>query len=264
MPRPKIPLISRRKTLEVALEIIDDEGLDALSIRRIAEALNVNGASLYHHFENKEDILVGVAHLALADIRSPETHDEPWQVWMLRNTHRLHAALLKHPNLVPVILQRGPLGVGAEQLEESAAFLEEEGVPIGYIHVLLRGLEIIALGSVLEETQGGEGDVPITLRDQYPLLYQSSIDRRLTPAELFHALAVATIRMVDEAIAKDGRTASRVAPAKRVRTAKRVAPKRAAPAMPTATNRKSNVERPGQTKSVSTKRASPAPRGRSK
>ena len=210
MPRPKIPLISRRKTLEVALEIIDDEGLDALSIRRIAEALNVNGASLYHHFENKEDILVGVAHLALANVRSPETRDEPWQVWMMRNTHHLHAALLKHPNLVPVILNRGPLGVGSQQLEETAVLLEEEGVPIGYIHVLLRALEIVALGSVLEETQGEDsGDVPVALRDQYPMLYQSSVDRSLNPAEVFDALARATIKMVDEVIQQDHRSGRR-------------------------------------------------------
>jgi TetR/AcrR family tetracycline transcriptional repressor len=204
MPRPKTPLISRRKTLEVALEIIDTEGLDALSIRRLAEALNVNGASLYHHFKNKDDILVGVAHLALAEVLPPDTRDEAWQVWILRNAHRLHSALLKHPNLVPVILHRGPLGIGSEQMEESARLLQEEGVPIGYIHVLLRGLEIIALGSVLEETQGEDTDgVPVIQRDEYPLLYQSSKDRTLDQAELFDALARATIRMVDESIQQD-------------------------------------------------------------
>ena len=61
VPRPKVPLISKRKTLEAALRIIDAEGLESLSVRRLAIELNVNGASLYHHFKNKEEILVGAA-----------------------------------------------------------------------------------------------------------------------------------------------------------------------------------------------------------
>ena len=46
MARPKKALISRRKTLEAALRIIDAEGLEALSIRRLGRALNVQGISL--------------------------------------------------------------------------------------------------------------------------------------------------------------------------------------------------------------------------
>jgi len=59
--RPKIPLISKRAALQAALDIIDTEGIDALSIRYLAEKLGVNGASLYHHFQNKDEIVVGAA-----------------------------------------------------------------------------------------------------------------------------------------------------------------------------------------------------------
>ena len=45
----------RTRALEEALRIIDDEGLDALSIRRLADVLGVKGASLYHHFKDKDD-----------------------------------------------------------------------------------------------------------------------------------------------------------------------------------------------------------------
>ena len=89
VPRPKVPLISKRKTLEAALRIIDTEGLDALSVRRLAVELNVNAASLYHHFRNKDEILVGAAQLALAEVRTPDTRDEPWQSWLQRNGDRL-------------------------------------------------------------------------------------------------------------------------------------------------------------------------------
>jgi TetR/AcrR family tetracycline transcriptional repressor len=111
--RPRVPLISKRKALEVALDIIDNEGIDSLSIRRLAERLNVNGASLYHHFENKDEILAGAAALALAEARAPRTRDEPWRAWVLRDARRLRQALRDHPDLVPVMLCRRPLGIGA-------------------------------------------------------------------------------------------------------------------------------------------------------
>jgi TetR/AcrR family transcriptional regulator, tetracycline repressor protein len=60
MARSKVPLISRRKALEVALEIVGSEGLGALSMRRLGDALNVNGVSLTTISRTKEDILIGV------------------------------------------------------------------------------------------------------------------------------------------------------------------------------------------------------------
>src|SRR5271167_3727180 len=97
MARPKVALISRRRVLETALAIIDEDGLEGLSIRRLAENLGVNGASLYHHFANKDEILVGAAELALADVRTPEESDQDWRVWLPQNARNLRAALLQHP-----------------------------------------------------------------------------------------------------------------------------------------------------------------------
>ena len=80
------------KALEAALEIIDSEGLKALSIRRLGEVMNVNGASLYHHFKDKDDILVGVAQLALADVTAPRSDSDNWRVWLPLNANRTRQA----------------------------------------------------------------------------------------------------------------------------------------------------------------------------
>jgi TetR/AcrR family transcriptional regulator, tetracycline repressor protein len=155
MARPKVPLIARRKALEVALDIVDNEGIDGLSIRRLAERLNVNGASLYHHFENKEEIVVGAAKLALEQVRTPQTQDEPWRVWVLRNARRLRQALREHPDLIPVMLRREPLGIGAAQMDATVTLLEADGVPIGAIGPMLEALELYAIGSALHEARNG-------------------------------------------------------------------------------------------------------------
>lgn len=153
MARPKVPLIAKRKALEVALDIVDNEGIDSLSIRRLAERLHVNGASLYHHFENKEEIVVGAAKLALEEVRTPQTPDEPWQVWIMRNARQLRQALREHPDLIPVMLRREPLGIGVVQLDATVTLLEREGVPIGAIAPLITALELFAIGSALHEAR---------------------------------------------------------------------------------------------------------------
>ena len=151
MPRPKVPLISKRKTLEAALRIIDTEGLDALSVRRLAVELNVNAASLYHHFRNKDEILVGAAQLALAEVRTPDTRDEPWQSWLQRNGDRLRRALVAHPDLIPIMMRRELLGIGVKELDATAALLEEEGVPLGAIVPILDYGEMLAIVCALAE-----------------------------------------------------------------------------------------------------------------
>jgi len=156
--RPKVPLIAKRKALEVALDIVDNDGIDGLSIRRLAERLNVNGASLYHHFENKEEIVVGAAMLALEDVRVPQTPDKPWRVWIMENARRLRQALRDHPDLIPVMLRREPLGIGAGQLDATVKLLEQQGVPTGAIAPMLEALELYAIGSALCETRAQTTD----------------------------------------------------------------------------------------------------------
>src|SRR5690606_27399768 len=97
MTRPKRRLISRRNTLEVALRVIDEEGLEALSIRRLGRELDVQGISLYHHFKNKEEILIVVCELALAEVRTPNNTDTDWREWLMQNAKAYRKALLAHP-----------------------------------------------------------------------------------------------------------------------------------------------------------------------
>ena len=68
MPRPRTPLLSRERIRDVALELIDEHGLSALSMRRLADALGVQAASLYTHYATKDDVLDAVANKLIADV----------------------------------------------------------------------------------------------------------------------------------------------------------------------------------------------------
>lgn len=159
MGRPRVPLISRRRALEAALEIIDTDGIECLSIRNLADRLKVTGASLYHHFENKQEIVLGAARLALEGAYAPRHDDEPWRIWMVRSARRLRQALRDHPDLASVILHRQPLGIGlaygTAHEDATVALLAAEDIPTGAVAPMLEALELYAIGSALHETLGG-------------------------------------------------------------------------------------------------------------
>ena len=201
MARPKVPLISRRKALDAALEIVDREGLAALSIRRLGEALNVNGASLYHHFKNKDDILVGVTQLALADVTSPRTENDSWRVWLPLNAYRTRQALVAHPELIPVMLRRSGLGIGAKEVEASIKRLEEEGVPEEAILPLMESLELLAIVSALQEVGqlsdwSHEGAEPAAVT----AIKRAERARGLTSEELFDSLCTSVVASIETAV----------------------------------------------------------------
>jgi AcrR family transcriptional regulator len=80
--RPKEPLISKRDVVAAALEVIDTEGLEALSTRRLASILNVSGPALYHHFAGKDEIVAGAVALALDNVRLPPDSGGDWRDWL--------------------------------------------------------------------------------------------------------------------------------------------------------------------------------------
>lgn len=198
MARPRKPLISRRKTLEAALKIIDEEGLEAVSIRRLGRELNVQGISLYHHFQSKDEILAGVAQLALAEVRTPASGDLPWRQWLLANTLNYRRALKEHPNLTPVLMRRHPLRVGLAEHNATAGLLAVQGVPPEAIMPLMEALEEIVLGSANYQSAIDNDDQSESWKADHPFLYHLS-RRPVDRDRLFEVMA----RAVIDAIAAD-------------------------------------------------------------
>jgi len=207
MGRPRKPLISRRKTLETALRIIDEEGLDALSIRRLGRELNVQGISLYHHFKSKEEILAGTCQLALAEVRTPTSSDLPWREWLLENALRYRKALDAHPNLTPVLMRRHPLRIGLSEHNATAGLLAVQGVPPDAIMPLMEALEEIALGSANYKSAVENDDQSESWKTEHPFLYhlsRRSIDRE----RLFEVMARAIIDAIASEYGVDQQAAS--------------------------------------------------------
>lgn len=64
--------LTREKVLHAAMALVDEEGLDGLSMRRLATALDVHAMSLYNHVSNKADLLDGIAEHAFDQVELPD------------------------------------------------------------------------------------------------------------------------------------------------------------------------------------------------
>jgi AcrR family transcriptional regulator len=171
MGRPKVPLVDRAEAIARALDIIDTDGLDALSLRRLGTDLGVSGAALYHHFADKDEILRGVAELILAREVIPRISGRAWEDYVLESVTRYRAALLAHPNAAPLMHPRGGWAVFDNLPREFIVTkMFEDGVPEQLCYPILDSMESLAFGAAMMNPRmlpideriglGGSGDQP--------------------------------------------------------------------------------------------------------
>jgi AcrR family transcriptional regulator len=102
--RPPREPLTRDRIIHTALRLMDEEGLEAVTMRRIGRELGVEAMSLYNHVQDKEDILDGIIEEVLADFRVP---DEPEFGEAARlGAHEYRRLLLAHPNVVKLMAER--------------------------------------------------------------------------------------------------------------------------------------------------------------
>lgn len=111
------PPLDREQIVRAALRIVDAEGVEALSLRRLADALGVTPMSIYWHVRDKAELLELVGHTVLAEIEIPLARGD-WRE-QLRDVHRsMFLGLLRHPNTVDVLIGRARYGAGGLALFE--------------------------------------------------------------------------------------------------------------------------------------------------
>ncbi|HVF07038.1 MAG TPA: TetR/AcrR family transcriptional regulator C-terminal domain-containing protein [Actinomycetota bacterium] len=97
--------LSRERIVEAALVIMDTEGLDAVSMRRVAREVGVEAMSLYHHVRDKEDLLDGVCARVMGDFRFPP-EDRPWIEVARDGAREWRRVLREHPNVIALWADR--------------------------------------------------------------------------------------------------------------------------------------------------------------
>jgi AcrR family transcriptional regulator len=164
MPTKRIPL-KRAEILTKALRIIDTEGVDALSMRRLAGELGVEAMSLYHHFENKDAILSGVIDLAL-EAEAPAPPSTPPSSWREPVTAAIlgfRRVLVKHPNVLPVMATHPPTtGSSAVYIQGPLAYLRAQGFSETDATDLFQAVFALSFGHAMLAQNYGTIDIPGT------------------------------------------------------------------------------------------------------
>lgn len=102
-PQRRRPALTPRRIVDLALEIIDEDGLEALNMRRLAAAGGVKPMTLYHHFPNKLAILDAVGETIAAAALGVSPPDPRWQARARQLFMGLHALAEAHPRALPLI-----------------------------------------------------------------------------------------------------------------------------------------------------------------
>jgi AcrR family transcriptional regulator len=101
--------LSRARIVEAALRIMDEEGLDAVTMRRVGRELGVEAMSLYNHVADKEDILAGITQAVMAGFVYPP-EDPDWRETARRTARAWRQLLKAHPNVITLMShQRKPM-----------------------------------------------------------------------------------------------------------------------------------------------------------
>src|SRR6185436_6162231 len=97
--------VSRSVILRAALRIVDRDGVDGLSMRRLSDEVGRDPTVLYRHIPNKAALLDGVAEIVLEQLHV-DTADPDWGAQLRAVAHDFRRLALEHPNMVPLLVTR--------------------------------------------------------------------------------------------------------------------------------------------------------------
>jgi TetR/AcrR family transcriptional regulator, tetracycline repressor protein len=176
--------LTRESVLAAARRIADEEGVDRLTMRRLASELGVVPNALYTYVPHKEALLDALVDDLLADIDPGEAAEGDWRDGLVKVMDSSRRLLLAHPRLVPVFLARPGLGPNAARLGEiTFGLLRRGGVEGERAVEAFRILLIYSLGFAAFQAPRLEVDSPARTRraraafaalpeDRYPQMRQ--------------------------------------------------------------------------------------------
>jgi AcrR family transcriptional regulator len=107
-PRRSPRATSREAIVEVGVRIVDEEGLDALNVRRIGAELGIAPMTVYTYVSTKDELLDAISARALVEFASREVCDGPWEEQVAALTRDLYSGIRDHPGVADLISRRPP------------------------------------------------------------------------------------------------------------------------------------------------------------
>jgi AcrR family transcriptional regulator len=177
-------LLSRDAIVERALAIVDADGTGGLSMRKLAADLGVSGASLYHHFAGKDEILDEIIDRIYLQIRLDEAEGD-WEGLLAGYARQLRALLSEHPHLVEYLALRPVTSDPLLRVYEHFALqLDRCGWTAEFSREATLAVENLVYGAALM-ANAPDLDLTAAQQERYPLIAELWQAERRTPDDGF-------------------------------------------------------------------------------
>lgn len=174
--------LSKESVIIPAVKLADAGGIELLSMRKLGQALGVEGMAIYYHFANKEALIDGMVDSVHAEIEVPQVNQE-WRLAMRTRAVSALSALTRHTWAAPIMESRRNPGPASLQLVDATiACLLEAGFSIDSVAHILSVLDAYTFGfaqqlrspteSVVQEVQMGKDILAQFPFDMYPYVGQ--------------------------------------------------------------------------------------------
>jgi AcrR family transcriptional regulator len=142
--------LTRAAIVRAAIELADAEGLDAVSIRRVAASLGARPMSLYTHIASKEDLVALMLNETVAGVLLPEPLPEDWREALRAIAHRSYRAFLAHPWALDALGRARQLGPNlVRHGEQSEAAVAPLGLARDDVWHVLRLVDAYTIGQAM-------------------------------------------------------------------------------------------------------------------
>src|SRR5712691_2216396 len=126
---PRVAL-DRDAIVEAALAVLDRDGYDGLTMRRVAEQLGTGAGALYWHVANKEELLQLLIDRVSSEIELPEPDPARWQEQLKEFAREMRRVLKRHRDVARITLGRIPIGPNLVRFVEwQLSLMRAAGVP---------------------------------------------------------------------------------------------------------------------------------------
>ncbi|MFF4562119.1 TetR/AcrR family transcriptional regulator [Streptomyces sp. NPDC001435] len=188
---PRIPL-SRQRVLHAAIALADESGLDALTMRKLGEAVGVEAMSLYTHVANKEDLLDGMIDLVFSEIDLPSDEDD-WKTALRQRAISVRQVLSRHRWAIGLMESRTSPGPASLRHHDAVlGCLRRAGFSVALTAHAYSALDSYIYGFALQEcslpfdtpdetAQLARSILSQAAADQYPHLAELTAEHVLRP-----------------------------------------------------------------------------------
>jgi AcrR family transcriptional regulator len=192
-PEGDKPRLSKRTVTESALKLADADGLDALTIRKLAQHLGVTPMALYWHFRSKEELLEGVAEQVWGEIDVNVDPDAPWWAQLKRMLESLVKVLRAHPAAPQLVLAHEKRNEAALRATEVAlGILRAAGFDAVHASTIARSALWTGITLVMSEP-GYHPD--LTAEERAETQRRSQIELAMLPAAKYPRLVECAVPM---------------------------------------------------------------------